>query len=219
MNNIFNGLLNITKRGTTIGTAINTLITSNKKNKNSKKDKTDKKDKKDKTISDDTGGDTGGNITNDKITNNEYNDGSIKPAKQLNVNDNKPTLKSIIEIPTQEYKYGGNKRKYPDYDDLSNDCGGNADKKYKKDNIPKRIREFVWTTYNGETYKNKCYVSWCDNIINVFNFQVGHDIPESKGGTLEISNLKPICGNCNQSMGNKYTITEWCKLINLHNHR
>ena len=82
-----------------------------------------------------------------------------------------------------------------------------------KENIPKRIRELVWTTNNGETYVNKCFVTWCDNNINVFNFQVGHDIPESKGGTLEIDNLKPICSNCNLSMGNKYTITEWCKLV------
>ena len=47
------------------------------------------------------------------------------------------------------------------------------------------------------------------NTINVFNFQVGHNIPESKGGTLSLNNLKPICGRCNFSMGNNYTIDEW----------
>ena len=82
-----------------------------------------------------------------------------------------------------------------------------------KEPIPKRIRELVWTTHNGETFAHKCYVSWCDNTINVFNFQVGHDIPESKGGTIDIENLKPICASCNLSMSNKYTITEWSKLI------
>ena len=86
-------------------------------------------------------------------------------------------------------------------------------KHYKKECIPKRVRELVWTTYKGEIFDSKCHVKWCDNIINVFNFQVGHDIPESKGGTLDISNLKPICGNCNHSMGNKYTIGEWNKLV------
>lgn len=84
-----------------------------------------------------------------------------------------------------------------------------------KESIPKRIRELVWTTHNSETFTHKCFVTWCDNNINVFNFQVGHDIPESKGGTLDIDNLKPICGNCNLSMGNKYTITEWCKLVKI----
>lgn len=80
--------------------------------------------------------------------------------------------------------------------------------------LPKRIREVVWNTYNGDIYSSKCYVSWCNNIINVFNYQVGHDIPESKGGTYDIDNLKPICSNCNLSMGNKWTIQEWGKLIN-----
>ena len=79
--------------------------------------------------------------------------------------------------------------------------------------LPKRIREVVWNTYNGETYSSKCYVPWCSNMINVFNYQVGHDIPESKGGTYDIGNLRPICSNCNLSMGNKWTIQEWGKLV------
>ena len=79
--------------------------------------------------------------------------------------------------------------------------------------LPKRIREVVWNTYNGETYSSKCYVPWCNNTINVFNYQVGHDIPDSKGGTYDISNLRPICSNCNLSMGNRWTIQEWNKLV------
>lgn len=86
-------------------------------------------------------------------------------------------------------------------------------KKQRKESIPKRLRELVWTMHNGDTYSNKCYVDWCNNTINVFNFQVGHDIPESKGGKTEINNLKPICSNCNLSMGNKFTINEWNKLV------
>ena len=84
---------------------------------------------------------------------------------------------------------------------------------YLKEHIPKRVRELVWTTYNGKVFSCNCYVTWCDNKLNVFNFQVGHDLPESKGGTLDIDNLKPICSSCNLSMGNKYTITEWNKLV------
>ena len=85
--------------------------------------------------------------------------------------------------------------------------------RYTKETIPKRIREMVWNTHNGEEYKTKCYVKWCNNVVNVFNYQVGHDVPESKGGTLDLHNLKPICGSCNQSMGNRYTIQEWNTLV------
>jgi len=82
----------------------------------------------------------------------------------------------------------------------------------KKNNIPKKIREEVWKHYNGENYKSACKVSWCSNIIDVFNYHVGHDVPESKGGKLDIVNLKPICSNCNLSMGDRFSITDWDKI-------
>ena len=85
-------------------------------------------------------------------------------------------------------------------------------KKYKKKKIPKALREQVWTKYFGKYFEHKCYVDWCQNKISVFNYHVGHDIPESKGGTLEITNLKPICSRCNLSMSNDYTIKEWIKM-------
>jgi len=85
-------------------------------------------------------------------------------------------------------------------------------KKYRKKNIPKAIREQVWLKCMGKKYENKCYINWCQNIISVFDFHVGHDIPESKGGSLNLNNLKPICSRCNQSMGNKFTIKEWNNL-------
>ena len=46
----------------------------------------------------------------------------------------------------------------------------------------------------------------------MFDFHVGHDKPESKGGTLSVDNLKPICARCNLSMSNNFTIAEWNKL-------
>ena len=83
---------------------------------------------------------------------------------------------------------------------------------YRKKKVPKAIREQVWLTYNGKRYERKCYVYWCKNIIDVFNFHVGHDKPESKGGTLSVTNLKPICARCNLSMSDNFTIAEWNKL-------
>jgi len=82
---------------------------------------------------------------------------------------------------------------------------------YQKKKIPKKVKEEVWSTNLGNIYESKCFISWCSNKINVFNFHVGHDIPESKGGTDDISNLKPICDRCNLSMGNNNTIKEWNK--------
>ena len=80
---------------------------------------------------------------------------------------------------------------------------------YKKKKIPKAIREQVWVFYFGKKFKHKCFVDWCSNEIDVFNFHVGHNKPESKGGKLTIQNLRPICSRCNLSMSDNYTISEW----------
>lgn len=85
---------------------------------------------------------------------------------------------------------------------------------YIKKKIPKKIKEQVWLNYNGKIYSKKCFIDWCTNDINVFNFHVGHNIPESKGGETDISNLRPICDRCNLSMGNNYSIDEWNNTFN-----
>jgi 5-methylcytosine-specific restriction endonuclease McrA len=82
--------------------------------------------------------------------------------------------------------------------------------KYQKQKIPKAIREQVWLRNIGKKYESKCKTTWCHNIITVFDFQCGHDIPESKGGETKIYNLFPICSRCNLSMSNNYTFKEWC---------
>jgi hypothetical protein len=82
-------------------------------------------------------------------------------------------------------------------------------KKKRKQRIPLAVRQAVWQSQFGETFKHKCYVSWCHRIISCFDFEVGHNIPESKGGTLNLDNLLPICHQCNIGMGNQYTIIDW----------
>ena len=81
-----------------------------------------------------------------------------------------------------------------------------------KVNVPKALREQVWIKYFGKNYKHKCYIKWCKNDITVFDFQVGHNIPESKGGATNIDNLRPICSKCNKSMGSQYSIDEFSEL-------
>ncbi len=81
-----------------------------------------------------------------------------------------------------------------------------------KEKIPKALREQVWISHVGKKFESKCVVRWCKNRITVFDFQSGHNIPESKGGATDISNLRPICSRCNSSMNDTYTIDEWEEL-------
>ena len=82
----------------------------------------------------------------------------------------------------------------------------------KKAPIPRALREQVWIINTGKQFEHKCLVKWCQNQMNVFDFHVGHNIPESKGGSTNINNLKPICARCNLSMGSQYSIEEWSKI-------
>lgn len=90
--------------------------------------------------------------------------------------------------------------------------GAKKSKPYRKQKISAALREQVWIQKNGPVFDAKCAVEWCKNKITVFDFQCGHDIPESKGGPTNITNLYPICGKCNLSMSNSYTLQEWSKL-------
>ncbi len=83
---------------------------------------------------------------------------------------------------------------------------------YHKKKIPKAVREQVWLQKAGKCFETKCKTSWCQNKITVFDFQCGHDIPESKGGSTTVANLWPICSRCNLSMGNTYTFQQWNKM-------
>ena len=80
---------------------------------------------------------------------------------------------------------------------------------YKKRGIPKAIREQLWLSSMGKVFDGKCKTRWCKNTITIFDFQCGHNVPESKGGLATLDNLVPICSRCNTSMGNSFTFIEW----------
>jgi 5-methylcytosine-specific restriction endonuclease McrA len=84
--------------------------------------------------------------------------------------------------------------------------------KKRKAKIPAAVQEAIWITKMGKVFQGKCLTTWCPNIITVFDFHAGHDIPESKGGTIAPENLYPICARCNLSMGDRYTFKEWCAM-------
>lgn len=82
----------------------------------------------------------------------------------------------------------------------------------RKAKIPAAVQEAIWITKMGRVFEGKCLTTWCPNIITVFDYHAGHDIPESKGGSIDPSNLFPICARCNLSMGDRYTFKQWCAM-------
>lgn len=80
---------------------------------------------------------------------------------------------------------------------------------YKKQKIPKAVREQLWLRDVGKKYETKCLTPWCHNCVTVFDFHAGHQIPESKGGPTTLDNMVVICSRCNLSMASTYTFTEW----------
>ena len=78
-----------------------------------------------------------------------------------------------------------------------------SEKTVKKKSIPAAIKKLVWNKNIGEDVgKSKCYCCKSTDITQT-SFHCGHVIAESKGGKTIVSNLKPICQNCNSSMGTK----------------
>jgi 5-methylcytosine-specific restriction endonuclease McrA len=95
---------------------------------------------------------------------------------------------------------------------LSIDEGKTSHNTYHKKQIPKALRRAVWEKYHKKKYyQRKCQVRWCPQMITPFDFECGHNIPESKGGETVVENLRPICSLCNKSMGDRYSIDEWNK--------
>lgn len=68
-------------------------------------------------------------------------------------------------------------------------------------NIPKSIKTLVWNKHIGPDVATAKCVSCRDAPISIRSFHCGHVIAESKGGDTNIANLRPICGDCNGSMG------------------
>ena len=71
----------------------------------------------------------------------------------------------------------------------------------RKQAIPTALRRQVWIRQCGEVFEAICPTPWCRNRITVFDFHVAHDVPESRGGPTILSNLVPLCAQCNLSMG------------------
>jgi hypothetical protein len=71
----------------------------------------------------------------------------------------------------------------------------------RKQTISHALRVTCWNTYIGEEVGRTPCLCCKSNFITPFNFQCGHIVAEADGGTINIDNLRPICGICNSSMG------------------
>ena len=116
-------------------------------------------------------------------------------------------MNQLLKPPTRQKQKGKGRQKQPKQ---PNQTKTPKQIKQTKDTIPKALREQVWIQRMGRTFEGKCPTTWCRNKITVFDFESGHNIPESKGGHTSIENLVPICSRCNRSMSDTYTFDEWC---------
>lgn len=89
------------------------------------------------------------------------------------------------------------------------DARGHHHNKMKRPPVPAALREAVWLRDCGQTFEHKCLIRWCPNKVTVFNFQVAHDVPHSRGGPTALGNLFVICANCNRSMSDTHTRAAW----------
>jgi len=78
--------------------------------------------------------------------------------------------------------------------------GKKSKKRTKRRKFPKSVKDAVWGKYIGmNKAEGKCYV--CKRTIHIRDFDVGHNKAVAKGGSDNITNLRPICRSCNLSMG------------------
>jgi hypothetical protein len=84
-----------------------------------------------------------------------------------------------------------------------------------KENVDAKItedmRRRVWfSQFEGE--EGSCY---CAEKISIHNFNCGHIISRVRGGDITLDNLRPICKNCNISMGTRNMREYYLDMLNL----
>ena len=85
---------------------------------------------------------------------------------------------------------------------------------YKKESIPKTVRNCLWINYYGDARIGTCQCCKRE-YISIDNYHVGHIIAEANGGSTSLDNLIPMCMLCNTSI-QKQNVHEFVKKYNLH---
>lgn len=73
-------------------------------------------------------------------------------------------------------------------------------KTLKKESIPLWLKTRLWRKQYSKSEIVQCPIC-SDTMISSTSFSAGHILPESKGGSIHMENLMPICCECNSQMG------------------
>jgi len=71
----------------------------------------------------------------------------------------------------------------------------------KKKSIPKSLKKLVWDHWVGENQGMAKCLCCRHATIRQIEFHCGHIMAEKNGGALTLDNLRPVCAQCNLSMG------------------
>jgi len=74
-------------------------------------------------------------------------------------------------------------------------------KQKKRKGIPKKVKNDSWDKYIGNDVANVFCLVCNVTKINQKDFEAGHIIADSCGGSATIDNILPVCRACNTSMG------------------
>lgn len=76
-----------------------------------------------------------------------------------------------------------------------------CDKKYRTTAAGKEEMQQWWMTYYGNVMQGKCICCGINEVSFVCRtYEISHVVSKANGGTNELSNLRPLCRVCNNSM-------------------
>jgi len=97
---------------------------------------------------------------------------------------------------------------------IKDNSESDTDTPYKKESIPKCVRNALWINNFGDSRTGKCQCCLRE-IVSIGNFHAGHIIAEVNGGSTSLDNLTVLCMLCNTSMG-RYNVKDFILKYNLH---
>lgn len=72
---------------------------------------------------------------------------------------------------------------------------------HRKKAIPKALKKMVWDKYIGSNIGTSKCMCCKHQEIRQIEFHCGHVVAEAMNGSTTVDNLRPICAQCNLSMG------------------